>query len=336
MWMLVPTLALALVQIAGDNIAVVPDMAVKIGGDIYLTILVAYLIIGSVATGIAAWIGVQTGQELMTVVRKMFGCKGKRALALIILAISVPASAITGGYFAGWVLHMLTGLPQPVATPLCLALFTLLAAGYYHEVLKVSNYCALLLLPMVVLMLWQQETPVPQFHEFGEINWPLVMALVGYNAGGMRPVLIVEASAIMAKKGAPVIYLAVMAKLVEGLFTIGLAHLVLYSQAVGPLALSRVANDLFGNSGALIFNFVMLCTIINTMAPAMMVNARQFSVLSGLMLWPSLALAFLIVYLASQFSFEVLLVLMSFTGIITISFLIYIAFYLHKQKRNQQ
>jgi hypothetical protein len=298
---------------------------------------VAYVILGSLITGISAWIGVQTGQELMIVVKKFFGCSGKNALALIVLATCIPASAITGCYFAGWVLHLLTGIPHMIAGALCLLLFSLIAAGYGFEFLKLSNYLALLLLPVVGILFFQQQESTNLFHSFdlGAINWPLVFALIGYNSGGMRSILVVEAAAILSRKGDKAVFLAVLSKMVEGLFTVGVAHLVLFAGAAGPLALSQVAQKAFGAIGFNLFNIILLCTFMNTMVPAMIVNARQISVVTELTMWPSLGLAVMAVYLVSLVNFNTLLMIMSWAGLITIGFLVYTAWFLHKQRINK-
>jgi hypothetical protein len=336
MWMLLPAISLAIVQIAGDNVAVVPDMASVIGTDIYSTIIVAYVILGSLITGISAWIGVQTGQELIIVVKKYFGCTGKNTLAAIILATCIPASAITGCYFAGWVLHLLTGIPILAAGPVCLLFFTLMAAGYGFEFLKLSNYLALFLLPVVGILFFQQDsTNLQHFFDMGAINWPLAFALIGYNSGGMRSILVVEAAALLSKKGDKAVFLAVMSKVVEGLFTVGVAHLVLFAGAAGPLALSQVVHKFLGTIGFHIFNLILLCTFMNTMVPAMIVNARQISIITDLPIWPSLGLSMLAVYLVSLVNFNTLLMMMSWAGLITIGFLVYTAWFLHKQRINK-
>ena len=129
MWMLLPALSLAVAQIAGDNAGVVPDAAAQAGTGIYIAVVLAYMVLGAGLTGVSAWIGVRTGTELAVVVRRLFGSGGKRCFAIITLGVSVPASALTGGYFAGWLVHTQTGLPQAAAAALCLAFFTLMAAG---------------------------------------------------------------------------------------------------------------------------------------------------------------------------------------------------------------
>jgi len=203
-----------------------------------------------------------------------------------------------------------------------------MAAGYGFEFLKLSNYLALFLLPVVGILFFQQDsTNLQHFFDMGAINWPLAFALIGYNSGGMRSILVVEAAALLSKKGDKAVFLAVMSKVVEGLFTVGVAHLVLFAGAAGPLALSQVVHKFLGTIGFHIFNLILLCTLI--------VNARQISIITDLPIWPSLGISMLAVYLVSLVNFNTLLMMMSWAGLITIGFLVYTAWFLHKQRINK-
>lgn len=198
MWVILPAVSLAIVHIAGDNLAVVPDMAAVLGADIYATAFVAYVIFGVLVTGLSAWIGVRTGQELIVVVRRVFGCTGKKLIALTIIAVCIPASALTGCHFSGSVLSYITGVPYYPAAAACLLFVTFLATGWGSEALRISNYFSLLLIPALAVLVTSTSTHVtPVSHELRlqDVNWPLVLALIGYNAGGMRPALVVEAAA---------------------------------------------------------------------------------------------------------------------------------------------
>jgi hypothetical protein len=333
MWVLLPAVSLAIVHIAGDNLAVVPDMAAVFGKGIYATTFFAYMICGAVVTGISAWIGVQTGQELMVVVRRIFGCTGKKLLAFSTIVICIPASAITGGYFSGWILHMLIDIPHPAASLLCLTLFAIMASGWGDDILRASNYASLLLMPIILVMVLltgsslQMET---NFLYMGDINWPLVLALIGYNAGGMRPALVVEAAAYLARKKNKAVILAIMAKLVEGLFTLLIAHAVLVTGAKGPLALAQAAGSIFGKQGWIVFNILLLCTFMNTMVPAMIVNARQIGILTGFSYGRSLVVTLAVVYLCSYLDFNQMLMWMSVTGLLMAMFLLFTAGSIHK------
>ena len=335
MWMLVPAISLAIVQIAGDNVAVVPDIALVIGNGIYSTVIVAYILLGSIVTGLSAWIGVRTGLNLVQVMKKMYGTTGKVMLAFIVLAVSLPASAITGGYFAGLVLQELTGMPQIISAACCLVVCALLAAESGRDWLQLSNYCSLLLLPMLFIMVWHNGFSFPAIHSPDEsISWPLIFALIGYHAGGIRLVLIVETAALLTKKAANAIVLTMGAKVLEGLITVGLAQLVVGSGLYGPLTLSQIADASWGQTGAYLFNIILLCTFINTMAPAMMVNAKQISVISRLPLLPATAAAVIIIYLLSLVSLCTLLAIMSVTGLLTVLFLLCVTWMIHQGQVN--
>lgn len=331
MWMLLPALCIAVAHIAGDNVAVVPDMAAVSGVDIYVTTIVAYMLFGSFIAGLSAWIGVKSGYELLVVVNRLFGCRGKKILAIAILAICIPASALTGGYYCSWAIYRITGLTPIIGMPFCLLFFSILAAGYGSELLKLSNYISLLLVPIVIAMMLNCDLNlVADLNFTWNVDWLLVCALVGYNVGGMRPILVVETAAYLAQKGYKAIFLVLFAKLFEGLLTLIVAHLVIITQANGPLALSNAFATSFGFNTVFLFDIILLCTFINTMAPAMMVNAKQVSILTGFSFWPALLIAALIVYFWTFAEFDTIIRLMSCTGFIMAIFIIFTAYFLHK------
>lgn len=340
MGVILPALSLAIVHIAGDNIAVVPAMAALLGNGIYATVFFAYMVFGSVVAGVSAWIGVKSGRELTAVVKRLLGLQGKRVLALVVLAVSLPASALTGGYFAGHLLASLTGLPYLAAVPLCIAGCSLLAAGYGREVLRLSNYLALLFIPatgiMLVLLLDSiRLTSFEHILSMEHISWPLVLALIGYNACGMRSALVVETGAYFAPQDYTGVYLAVLAKFFEGLFTLLLAHMALVGDTGALMPLPAVAGQIFVPWLAIGFNTVLLCIFINTMVPAMLVNAKQLSVLTKLKLWPALAAAGLLIWGGSFVSLDLMLRFMSGSGLVMIAFICFIAYVLHKQEGNK-
>ena len=337
MWMLLPIFCLAIVQMAGNNVAAIPDMAGALSNDSYISTIYVYIILGIIISAITAWIGVRAGQDLVVVAKSIYRTRGKKVLALTLLSISIPASALTGGYYAGEILHILLGIPHSVAALACLALFSLLAAGYSHELLKVSNYIALLLIPILIFLFFLNDL---QFHSFAfkwnQVNWMLVLGLTGYNVRGMWSALVVETAAYLSQKGFKAILLIILAKIVEGIFTLCLVLLVLSTDAHGPLALTSVVSKVGGDTMSYIFNIVLFCTFANTMAPAMLVNARQVSSLTGLSFWPALLLATSIVYVVSFFSFAQILMIMGYTALLMILFIIYTAYYLHKYGINKQ
>ncbi|MDF2571583.1 MAG: hypothetical protein K0R55_3187 [Sporomusa sp.] len=340
MGVILPALSLAIVHIAGDNAAVVPAMASLIGNGIYVTVFLAYMIFGSVVAGMSAWIGVKSGRELTAVVKRLFGMRGKRILALAVLAVSLPASALTGGYFAGQLMESLTGMPYMFAAAICIVGCSILAAGYGRELLQLSNYLALLFIPATGVMLAMlldtiQITPFTNLVAIDHISWPLVFALIGYNACGMRSALVVEAGSYFVAKEYTGVYLAILAKIFEGCFTLFLAHLALVGGASGLMALPVIANKVFGPWFAVGFNGILLCIFINTMVPAMLVNAKQLSVLTRFNFGPALTLSGLLIWSGSFIALDLILMLMSGTGLIMIVFIGYTAYSLHKQDANK-
>ncbi|MEG6585589.1 hypothetical protein V6C17_08280 [Dendrosporobacter sp. 1207_IL3150] len=335
MWIFLPCFYLAIAHIAGDNVAVVPDMAVNLGQEIYVITILSYLVFGSIIAGVSAWIGVKSRHELVVVVRKLFGSRGKKISALVILAICIPASVLTGGLYSGWITNSLFNIPLSFAIPMCIIFFSLLATGSAHELLKLSNYISLLIVPAILVIFFYHGFSVPDVKwNSGEINWLLVSALVGYNAGGMRSALIVETAAYLAKRGCKTIYLIILAKIIEGTFTLGLVHLIVLAGISGPLAVSNLVSKMSGPIGLYFFNFILLCTFISAMVPAMTVNARQVQILTGLSLKCSLFISAVLVYLGSLLSFAAIIDIMGYAGILTILFILYTAYALHKYGLN--
>ncbi|WP_371370738.1 hypothetical protein [Sporomusa aerivorans] len=340
MGVILPALSLAIVHIAGDNVAVVPAMASLIGNGIYATVFFAYMILGSLLAGVSAWIGAKSGRELTAVVKRLFGQRGKVVLALSVLAVSLPASALTGGYFAGQLLHQLTGIPYAYAVPLCIMACSCLVAGYGRELLHLSNYLGLLFIPATGIMLaavLNTGASISLAHvvSFDYISWPLVLALVGYNAGGMRAVLVVEAGSYLPAKNHTGVFVAILAKFIEGFFTLLFAHLALQSGNTGLLPLPAAADKVFGLWFATVFKGILFCILINTMVPAMLVNTKQLSIITGFGFKTALAAAGLFVWCGSLIPIEIILLFMSVTGLVMTGFIVYIAYSLHKQHANK-
>jgi hypothetical protein len=211
--------------------------------------------------------------------------------------------------------------------------FSLLAAEIGEFMLKVSNYITLLLIPMVLVMLSLSRPSLDlSVFQLGSIDWQLAIALVGYNAGGMRLPLMVEAAVCLSRKGYKAVYLAAMAKLVEGLLTLLLAHVVFINNVQGPMALAGTAAKLFSPMWASFFNIVVLCTFTNTMAPAMMVNARQIVTLLQCSFREAQLLALLVTIALTFFSVDTLLQLLSVTGVMMGVLISGIAYTLHRKQ----
>ncbi|GMB02100.1 hypothetical protein [Pelosinus sp. IPA-1] len=338
MWILLPICSLIILNIAGDDVAVIPDLAGIVDNkEIYISTLYIYIIFAVFLTAVLAWIGVASGQELVVVAKDLYGLKGKKILAFIILSICVPASALTGGYYSGRVLEMLIGLPHPLATFLCLVMFSVLAAGYGRWLLILFNYTGLFLAPIIIALLFFQQITIDFIApSIGKINWMLLLGLLSYNVGGMWSILVVEMAAYLSKKGYLAILLVVLAKLSEGIFTLLIAYLVLSIEASGPLALAVVVKYIGGNNIVGVFYIVFFCTLANTMVPAMLVNAKQISHIANLSFFPALVIANIIIYIVSLLKLSAILNIMGYFGFIMVVFIIFSAYLLHKYRIKQQ
>ncbi|SFL81853.1 hypothetical protein [Pelosinus propionicus] len=338
MWMILPICCLAMLHIAGDHVAVIPDLAgILANKEVYVSTLYVFIILGLLFSTILVWVGVKTGEELVVVMKELYGLRGKKILAFVILSVCIPASALTGGYYASQILHSLTGISPFFASFICLSLFSVLAAGYGRCLLILSNYIGLLLVPLVLIFLilfeFKLDIVMPRL---SSVNWLLALGLLSYNVGGMWSILVVEMGAYLSQKGHRAISLILLAKSVEGVFTILIAYLVLAANISGPLALTGIVSKVGGTVMVFTFNIILFCTFTNTMVPAMLVNARQVSSIIQLSFLPALTLAGIIISLVSCMNFITILWIMSYSGFIMIIFIIYTAYLVHKYKKNQQ
>lgn len=336
MRMIMPVLSLAMLHVAGGNLGVVPDAAAKLGSDVYAVTVSAYMVFGAALAGLSAWIGARTGHELGVVAKRLFGQSGKWWFAVATLAISLPASALTGSYFAALIFTWLTGLPVTLTALVCLTVFAGLALWHRPELMVVSGYLSLGLFPLLAAMVYlQPPTPVPGLGEAGSIDWGLVAALVAYNAGGMRSALVAEAATCLAHRSAKAVCLTVAAKGLEGLLTLAAAYVVIGSGGSGPLALLDAAEDLLGPVGAPLLGLVFLALFLNTMVPAMTVNARQTAILTGLGQRTSMLLATLAVYGLSFVPYGLILQLMAGACLLLLYFICATVRNLHKYASSQ-
>ncbi|WP_378955620.1 hypothetical protein [Pelosinus sp. sgz500959] len=334
MWMIVPIFCLAIIHISGNNVAVIPDIVGSFEDDQSIVSIFGSMVFGVIIAAVIAWIGVMTGQDLVVATKKQCGVLGRKIVALTLLSVSIPASSLTGCYYAGGMLQFLFGLPYWLAALACLILFSLLAIAHSRELLTLSNYIGLLLLPLIILIFFLYDVHWYKVSlNWNHINWSLVLALTGYNVGGMWVALLMETTAYLSQKGSRAIVIVVLAKIVESIITLGVAYLVLSANAQGPLALTVVVSKISGV--AVLFNIVLFCTLVNTMAPAMLLNARQMSSLTGLTFWPALFVVITLIYIISFIPFSLILSLMSYTGFLMILFIIYTAYFLHKYGINQ-
>lgn len=337
MWMLLPVISLAMVHLSGNNMGLIPDMAGVLGDDSYLTNIILYIILGGGIATLTAWIGVTSGLDLVSITKNIYGPPGKKILAISLLATSIPASALTGGYYAGGIIQLLLGIPYWISVLICLLLFSLFTVQFNHELLKLSNYVALLLIPILIFMIFSHNYQCTPFVlNWNHVNWLVVLGLIGYNVGGMWLVLIVEVAAYLAPRGNKGITLVILAKVVEGIVTFCLAYLVLSVGIHGPLAVATLVSNKSAVGVTYLFYIVLFCTFGNAMAPAMLVNVRQISSLTGLSFRPALLLATSLVYGLSFLKFSIILLIMGYTTVIMILFIIYTAYFLHKYGINQQ
>lgn len=335
MWMIVPIFSLAMIHISGNNVALIPDLVGSLDGGQAMVSIVIAMIAGVIIAAVVAWIGVTTRQDLVAATKKRCGVFGKKIVALILLAVSIPASSLTGCYYAGGILKLLVGLPYWLAALVCLALFSFLAFGWQRQLLQLSNYIGLLLLPLIILIFFLCDI---RWHTISvrwiHINWPLVFALTGYNVGGMWLALLMETAAYLSQKGKGAIVIVMMAKILAAIITLCAALLVLSVGVQGPLALPAAVSQMHGAS--MIFNIALFCTFVNVMTPAMLLNTRQMKSLTGLSFWPALFLTMILIYIISFMPFSLILSMMSYTGFFMILFIIYTAYFLHKYGINQK
>ena len=330
--------SLVITGIAGGNVALVPFLTARLDGEIYGTIFFFFFLLGTVTAAISAWIGVRTGVELPVMAHKVFGRTGKMVLAVLTLAVSLPASSLTGGLFAGWALQNITGWPFSVSVAVCLTTAALLACGWGREMLKLSNRVAVLMVPAAAaLLLAKGPLALPPPAAWGwKINLPVVMALWGYSAGGMRPALMAEAASYMRKKGECVVWLAVAAKLLEGLITMGIAYVALRDATGVPLALVEAAGLWWGEVGRKGMTIVLLCVFLNIMAPAMMVNARQMMNLTAVPYSAAMVLSLLCVIGGATLGLESLINILMWTGLGMIAYTVTAAWLAHKCSREHR
>jgi hypothetical protein len=336
MWIILSAVYLSILNIAGDNIGLVPDMAGELKSQMYTVTLFAYLFIGPVIGALTAWIGVKGGQDIVQLTGRLYGPAGKVILAYVILGVCIPASALTGGYYAGHLLHNITGLPVAISMLLSVALFCFVSAGKGMELLNLSNYLALLFIPLILIIACMNgiEFPTANLSVKG-LNWLLVFALVGYNVQGMSAVLIIETGACLAGQGYKGIGFIALAKTLEAALTLLMVALVLRFQAAGPVALAAVMHKAGGEAVAVVFNIVAFSTLFSNMVPAMRVNVQQISLISGLPFWSSNMAAGTLVAGMSFMPLQPTVTVMGYTSLLMLGYIFYTAYFLHKNSRLQ-
>lgn len=330
MWIFLPALLLASMNIAGNNLALVPDMIALYGNPVFTTLVVSYVIISSTITALSAWMGIMGREELFIIVKRLFNFTGKRWLALAMLAISLPASALTGCVFSGWIVHTIVGIDIEWAMLISLLIFWLASLSLHNWLLSSARYLTVLCIPLFLIagVIELHDFPI-QTIPWGPVDWTLALALVGYNTGGIRPAIMVEAAACLSKRGYQVIVVAVLSKLFEGFFTFIMAVVVYSAGIAGPNSLLRLMEMSVGPAGMTLFALLLYGLFLNTMAPAMKVNIKQLGILLGLSKFWSTIIVLVLIYSISQCRLYVILQGMSVSGLLMIGLNIYTAYCLY-------
>ena len=328
--MVLTALMAAITQTGGHSVAIVAAMAAVRGPEIIGTIIVAYFILGCAVAGLCAWIGVTAGRELMPAVTMLYGRQGKVLLAVLILAVSLPASAVTGFYLSGMIIHSLTGIFQPRAGFICLVIFTFLAAVISQEGLKVSNTLTLLLAPAIVLLGlgYSTGTPLPKVDSLG-VNWIAVFALTAFHSCGIRILLAVETGAALKKKGCRGIILAAISKAFEGFIALVAAYGALIALAGAELVLSSVSSA-SENTFFLLLSLFLMTAFTNVMVPAMTVSGRQITILCGFAGPVGVIAACIVIAAISLAGADFLILFLSLAGTVSLFFIIHTAWTLHR------
>lgn len=316
-WFFFAVLSLAVTNVAGDNIAVVPVMAAVLPDDIYWVILVAYFVVGAFLAGISAWIGSVARDELPQTVEWSGGKPAKNLLTWAILGVCIPASALTGGFFAGSLLADITGISWEYGALLVLLVYSSFVLNKNKKCIMWINTISLITIPVLIMGCLQHNQLGTGLQENFNVQinqWTLVCALVGYNAGGLRPVLLAEAGTYFSCPWAAA-GIAVAAKWVEGIITLILAYSVVESGAAGLLPVGQILETHWGLAGRILFVLSFLGIFFSCMVPAMAVNAHQIKGLTGMHCVYALIWALVIVLGITFLGLEILLGILAVTGI---------------------
>jgi hypothetical protein len=316
-WLFFTVLSLAVTNVAGDNIAVVPVMAAVLLEDIYGVILIAYFLIGAFLAGISAWIGSVAKDELPQTVEWSGGKSAKNLVTWAILGVCIPASALTGGFFAGYLLADIIGVSQKFGALLVLLMYSLFVLYKNKRCVMWVNALSLLTIPVLIMgcLLHNQLNTGLQENYYVQINkWTLVCALVGYNAGGLRPVLLAEAGTYLSCPWTAA-GIAVAAKWVEGIITLILAYSVVQSGAAGILPVGQILEMHWGLAGRMFFILSFFGIFFSCMVPAMAVNAHQIKGLTGMQCAYALTWALAIVLSITFLGLKIILGILAVTGV---------------------
>lgn len=323
-WLLLTTLSLTITNIAGDNVAVVPALAVVLRHNIFPIIFVAYFIVGSCLAGIAAWIGAVTRVESPV---GYSGRSSSRMIAWAIICVCIPASALTGGIFSGALFASVLNIPQTYGTLIGLAIYTSFVLYREKKHISWANIVSFICVPMFIYGCLHENYVTHIFRQTFIIppleGWGIIWALVGYNAGGLRPLLLAETGKYLGCRWTSVL-MAVAAKWLEGLITLLFAYVVVNTEVAGMLPLGQIFELQWGSLGRYICAIGFSGLFFSCMVPAMAVNAHCIKQLAGGTYTYALWCSMLVVFSSTFLGIEKLLWILSITGMGAAMMMIYI------------
>jgi len=314
-WLLLTTLFLVITNTAGDNVAVVPALAVVLQEDIFPIIWISYFVVGACLAGISAWIGAVTRDE--SSVGWNIGKQSSHWIFWAVLGVCVPASALTGGIFSGALIAGVLHIPQTYGALLGLTVYTTFVLWRDKRQIIWINIVAFICIPILLFSCLGDSQVTETVYKASILQqgdkWAVIWALVGYNAGRLRPLLLAETGNYLGCRWTSVI-IAVAAKWLEGLITMVFAYAVVKTGVDGTLPLGQMLEMEWGWQGKCFFiiGFIGLC--FSCMVPAMAVNAYCIKELTGGGYVCALFGALIVVFIGTLLGAQKMLWVLSFSG----------------------
>lgn len=331
MGLFIPTLLYLSIYIAGSQVLLVPYLVQTKGLTIIPTLCLAYWFGNWLIGGLSTWIGCQGRHELFILARRGLGISGRNILAWAILFVSLPASAVTAVIFGSWLLQTILPWPDFVLAFILLALCVILAYEKQETLLKPIQYVSLVFFPGFLLLFSQNFAFQPMLYSWPDIDWITFLALVSYSCCGIRPPVMVETAAYLRRKNHHPFQVFTMAKFCEGILVLALVYMALACPVSTSLPLLYLADQQWGAWGKVGGVIVLLCLVFHVMIPAMTVNAKQLRILFPLSERWAYLVAGVMVYFLGQLDIAVHIQIISFTGLIMMILLIYLAYSLRKK-----
>jgi hypothetical protein len=314
-WMLLTTIFLAIANTAGDNVAVVPALAVILRQDIFPIIWVSYFGVGACLAGISAWIGAVTRDE--SSVGWNIEKHSRHWITWAVLCVCLPASALTGGIFSGALIAGVLHIPQTYGALLGLTVYTIFVLCRDKRQIIWTNIVSFICVPVLLYSCLGDSHTTATVYQASILQqddkWAVIWALVGYNAGGLRPLLLAETGNYLGCRWTSVI-VAVAAKWLEGLVTMVFAYAVVKTGVTGMLPLGQILEIEWGWLGRYFFTIGFIGLCFSCMVPAMAVNAYCIKELTGGGYICALFEALIIVFFGTLLGTQKLLWVLSFTG----------------------